>query len=164
MAKTLHKNRLFKVEELTVKKGYKTYRVVEEDVAVILPFVDKDHILIEKQMRYPVGKVLYEIPAGHIDKGENILAAANRELEEETGYKAKKLKLMTKYYVSPGLSTTIQYSFLATNLVKGKLSLDKDEEIKIEKISLKKALEFIRTGKIMDGKTIIAILYYVTHK
>lgn len=160
MARTLHKNRLFAVEELDVKNHKKSYRVVEGDVAVILPFIDEDNILIEKQRRIPIGKTLYEVPAGHIEKNEDIKRAANRELEEETGYKAGNLKLLAKYYVSPGLSTTIQYTFVARDLVKTIASREDDEEISVEKLGFNKALEFIKNGRIIDGKTIIAILYY----
>ena len=163
MAKIVHKNRLFRVEELKMK-GHSIYRVVEEDVAVILAFIDKDHIFMEKQMRPSIGKVLYEIPAGHINKNEDPVKAANRELEEETGYKAMKLKLLTKYYISPGSATTFQYIFVATDLVKGKISRDPDEKMDLFKMSLKKAYGLVKSGKIIDAKTIMAITCYMDNR
>lgn len=164
MGKIVHKNPLFSVEVTNAKKGYKAYTVIEKDVVVILPFIDKNTILIERQLRIPVGKILYEVPAGHIEKGENLKIAANRELEEETGYKAKKLKLLCSYYISPGVLTVREHVFVATDLIKGKMHRDKDEEIIVERMKLKKAIALIKSGKLMDAKSLLAIFYYLNQK
>lgn len=164
MGKIVHKNPLFSVEVIETKKGYKVYRAIEKDVVVILPFIDKNHILIEKQHRIAVGETLYEVPAGHIEKGENLKKAANRELEEETDYKARKLEHIASYYISPGVLTVTEHIFVATDLVKGKLSLDKDEEIEVQKISLGNAIQMVKSGKIKDAKSMLAILCYLQQK
>jgi ADP-ribose pyrophosphatase len=164
MPKIVHKNPLFEVEVINAKKGYKAYKVIEKDVVVILPFVDKRHILLEKQLRIPVGKKIYEVPAGHIEKGEDLKRAANRELEEETGYKARKLKLIASYYISPGVLTVTEHILIATDLVKGKISRDKDEEIEVQRISFEKAVQMVKSGKIKDAKSMLAILCYLQQK
>ncbi len=163
MGKILTKNRLFKVERqnLTVR-GKKTdyYRVVKNDVAVILPFITKDHILLERQYRPPIGIKIFEIPAGHLKNKESPLSAAKRELEEETGFKCSQIKLLAVTYPSPGILTSKEYIYMAHGLKKGKTSLDKDEEISFVGINIKTAIEMIKKNEIKDAKTIAAILYY----
>lgn len=160
MGKIVHKNRLFKVEKIHVKKDYDVYGVIENNVAVILAFTDKNHILIERQKRYVVNRTIQEIPAGHINGGESVVNAAKRELKEETGYTARSVKVVAKYYPSPGVLSIIEHVCIATGLEKGKTSRDKDEELSVREISIDTALDMIKNGKIIDAKTIIAILYY----
>lgn len=163
MTKILHKNRLFTVEELDLGKGkdrYKFYTVKKADEVVILPFISKKDILIEEQYRPVVKAHLQELPAGLIDKNEKPEAAARRELEEETGYKARNMKFLVAYYISPGFLNTVTYFYLATGLYKGKVSLDEHEELTVKRVSYEKALKFASTRKIADQKTIFALLYY----
>ncbi len=163
MGKILHKNRLFSVElqKITVRKR-KTdyYRVVKRDTAAVLPFIDKDRILLERQYRPPIELKIYEIPAGHLEKSDSPASAARRELEEETGYKCSKIKLLTTTYPSPGVLTSKEYLFMATGLKKGKQSLDKDENISLIRVKIGTAIDMIKSGEIKDSKTIAAILYY----
>jgi len=163
MPKILHKNRLFTVEELNLGKGkdkYKFYAVKKPSEVVILPFISKKEILIEHQYRPVIKAHLQELPAGLINKNEKPETAARRELEEETGYKAKNMKLMIASYVSPGFLTTVTYFYLATGLYKGKVSLDEHEKLTVKRVSYEKALKFASTRKIADQKTIFALLYY----
>jgi ADP-ribose pyrophosphatase len=163
MGKILNKNRLFKVERqnLTVRgKGVDYYRIVKKDTAVILPFLDKDHILLERQYRPPIGLKIFEIPAGHLKNKDTPISAAKRELEEETGYKCSRLKLLAVTYPSPGILSNKEYIYMAEGLKKGKLSLDKDEEISHIGINIRTAIKMIKTNEIRDAKTIVAILYY----
>lgn len=164
MGKILHKNRMFSVEsqDLLVRgRKVEYYRVVKRDTSVILPFVDKGHILLERQYRPPVGLKMYEIPAGHLENGDNPARAAKRELEEETGYKCSRVRLLAVTYPSPGILTSKEYVYLAEGLSKGgRLSLDKDEEIGFSIISIKDAIKMIKSNRIKDAKTIAAILYY----
>lgn len=159
----VYKNRFMKIERkkfaIRGKRAW-MYKMTKPDVVVVLPFIGKGDILIEEQFRYPVNETLYELPAGYIEKNERPIDAAKRELEEETGYKAIKLKFMGVSYSSPGAISNKNYTFLATGLRKGRQLLDRDEELKVKKIKFSTALNMIKSNKIRDGKTIIAILYH----
>ncbi len=145
-------------------KKMRVISVVEPDVSVILPFFDskKDAILIERQYRPALRKYIYELPAGHIDEGETPRQAAIREMQEETGSAPKCLSFMYKSYSTPGSSSTIFHYFVAIGLANGngRFHKDPDEVINIEKVSMKNALSMIKSGRIIDNKTISAILYY----
>ncbi|MFI5412574.1 MAG: NUDIX hydrolase [Candidatus Micrarchaeales archaeon] len=163
MAKIIHSNRSFKVEEIPITvrgKKLKYYGIVCADTVGILPITRKGYILLERQYRPPTRTTLYEIPAGHIENGEKPINTAMRELEEETGYKASKIKQINFFYPSPGILCRKEYLCMAWDLKKSKLHLDKDEIIKTEEVSISKAIKMIKSNRISDGKTIIAILYY----
>ena len=141
------------------KKEIDYERVVEANTIVVLPIFN-DYILLEKQFRPAIMKYIYELPAGHIRKGEKHIDAARREMKEETGYMPKRLKFMFKAYPEPGISTSMQYFYLATEFEKRTRHLDKDEIIRIKKVRLEDALKMIEKKKIIDLKTIAAILFY----
>ena len=126
---------------------------------VIVPFVDKDHLLLLRQFRYAAKGDLWEIPAGTLEKGESTLACARRELEEETGFRAGKWKLLTRFFPAPGISNERMTLYRAERLSPGKKCLDHDEWIEHEVVSLRKALQMARQGRIRDGKTLIGILW-----
>ena len=126
---------------------------------VILPFVDKKHILLLRQFRYAVKGDLWEIPAGTLEKGEQPLRCAKRELEEETGFLAKRWKYLTRFFPAPGISDEVMTLFKAEVLRQGRKNLDHDEWIEHETVSLAKALRMIQKGLIRDAKSIAAILW-----
>ena len=133
--------------------------VVEHPGAVIIvPITSDKKIVLIKQFRKPVEKVIYEIPAGLIDKGEKLEDAAKRELKEETGYVAGKIKKFLSAYTTPGYSTEMIHYFLATDLKKESQSFDEDENIEVELVDLKESIEWIKQGKINDNKTIVGIM------
>ena len=145
--------------------GRKVKREVVEHrgAAAILAFEGKKVILV-KQHRFPLGYVL-EIPAGTLEKGEKPRACALREIQEETGYKAKKMTHFLTYYPSVGYNTEAIHCFVATGLTKvGDLKLDYDEVMSVVKIDFTKLLGMIKTGKIVDSKTICAVLTYAAKK
>lgn len=130
--------------------------------AAILAFDEDDKVLLVKQHRFPHGYVL-EIPAGTLEEQEEPIQCAFRELEEETGYKAKEMTHMITFYPSIGYNTEAIHCYLATGLKKSsKLKLDDDEILSVEKMGLKELLEMIKAGKIQDSKTICAVLLYTT--
>jgi ADP-ribose pyrophosphatase len=132
--------------------------------AAMLAFDENNKVILVKQHRFPHGYVL-EIPAGTLEKGEEPLKCAFRELEEETGYRAKKMTSLITYYPSIGYNTEVIHCFLASGLKKiADLSLDEDEILSVVKIDLKKLLGMIKTGKIQDSKTICAVLTYAAKK
>ena len=141
--------------------GRKVKREVVEHrgAAAILAFEGKKVILV-KQHRFPLGYVL-EIPAGTLEKGEKPRACALREIQEETGYKAKKMTHFLTYYPSVGYNTEVIHCFVAKDLTKaGELKLDYDEVMSVVKMDFSKLVSMIKAGKIIDSKTICAVLTY----
>ncbi|MBM3896300.1 MAG: NUDIX hydrolase [Thaumarchaeota archaeon] len=145
--------------------GRKVKREVVEHrgAAAILAFEGKK-VLLVKQHRFPLGYVL-EIPAGTLEKGERPRACAFREIQEETGYKAKKMTRFLTYYPSVGYNTEAIHCFVATGLTKiGELKLDYDEVMSVVKMDFSKLVSMIKAGKIIDSKTICAALTYAAKK
>ena len=149
---------------IPVNKRKVAREVVEHRGAAAILAIDKNKILLVKQYRFPHGYVL-EIPAGTLEKGEQPKKCAFRELKEETGYVAKKMIPLIKYYPSIGYNTELIHCFVATGIKKSsKLKLDADEIISVVKINFKKVLRMILSGKIVDSKTICAVLTYAMKK
>ncbi len=145
--------------------GRKVRREVIEHrgAAAVLAFEGKKVILV-KQHRFPLGYVL-EIPAGTLEKGEKPRTCALREIQEETGYKAKKMTHFLTYYPSVGYNTEAIHCFVATGLTKvGDLKLDYDEVMSVVKMDFSKLVSMIRAGRIIDSKTICAALTYAAKK
>jgi len=147
-------------------EGRKVRREVIEHrgAAAMLAFDEANKVILVKQHRFPHGYVL-EIPAGTLEKREEPIKCAFRELEEETGYSAKKMTHLITYYPSIGYNAEIIHCFLASGLKKtSDLKLDDDEILSVVKMDLKKVLSMIKTGKIQDSKTICAVLTYAAKK
>ncbi len=132
--------------------------------AAMLAFDEDNKVILVKQHRFPHGYVL-EIPAGTLEKKEEPINCAFRELEEETGYRARKMTPLITYYPSIGYNTEVIHCFVASGLKKvADLKLDDDEILSVVKIDMKKLLRMIKTGKIQDSKTICAVLTYAVKK
>ncbi len=138
---------------------YTSSIVVHKPVAVIIPVLN-GKILIERQYRHSPGEWMYELPAGFLEGKVTLEQLAVKELHEETGYIAKKMKFLFKAYAAPGTSTEMYYYYLAEELKKEKQHLEKYEMITVKWMSIKQLLSMIKKNKITDGKTIIGILYY----
>ena len=138
-----------------VEKAYVKHR----GSAVIVPFVDKETIIMIKQYRPVVNKWLYELPAGTIDEGENEETTAKRELEEEIGYQAKSVTKLFSFYVSPGVTTEVMHVFIAKELVKTSQHLEEYEVIEPFEIKLRDAVNMVLDGKLEDGKTMLTLLF-----
>ncbi len=147
--------------DLTIRGRKIKREIIEHRGAAAILAIDKNQkVILVKQHRFPFGYVL-EIPAGTLEKGERAKSCAIRELQEETGYKAKKMTHFLTYYPSVGYNTEKIHCFLATCLEKASdLQLDTDEILSVIKIDLKKLLRMIKAGKIKDSKTICAVLTY----
>ena len=117
-------------------------------------------IVMERQYRHAANEVLLEVPAGKMEEGEDALAAAKRELLEETGFKAKRWRKMIRYFASPGFLGEFMQVFLAEGLTLGDAQPEYDEQIEIEMMPLSKLVKMIDAGKIHDGKTLISVMLY----
>ncbi len=128
---------------------------------VITPLLDDGSILLIRQFRHAVGRVIYEIPAGTSEPGEPLLSCAKRELAEETGYSARRWQRLCQFYPAPGISTERMVAYAARGLkpLKKPIPMDKDEQITVEVCSQARALDLIRTNRIVDAKTIIGLLW-----
>jgi ADP-ribose pyrophosphatase len=133
--------------------------VEHPDTVGIIALDNSDNIILVEQFRIATRNSLIEIPAGKIEKGETPIDAALREMNEEIGYSGK-LTPLFQCYLAPGYVTEKMYFFLASELKisKKRLTQDEDEEIKIKRIKLTSALEECKSGKIVDCKTIAAIM------
>ena len=153
------------VYDITIRKRKVKREIIEHRGAAAMLAIDKDKkVILVKQHRYPRGNVL-EITAGTLEKDENPKKCAFRELQEETGYKARKMTPLIKYYPSVGYNTEVIHCFVASGLSQpGDLDLDEDEIISVVKVPLKKLIKMITTGKIIDSKTICAVLTYAAKK
>ncbi len=117
-------------------------------------------ILLIRQYRHAAGKFLLELPAGRIEPGEELMAAASRELIEETGYRAAKWSRHTGYYASPGFLSEAMNIVLAEDLTLGQATPEDDERIELLMTPLSQVLAMIHRGEIEDGKTLIGVLLY----
>jgi ADP-ribose pyrophosphatase len=125
---------------------------------VVIPFEEPNKIHLVRQYRKPVEKYLIEACAGIIEKGEEPLAAAKRELSEETGFTAKKWQFLGGAYSSPGFCEEYCYMYLARDLKKGATNFDSDENIELVTITIEEIDDLIKTKKIEDAKTILMLL------
>jgi ADP-ribose diphosphatase len=134
---------------------------------VILPVAEdhsEPHILLEYQYRHAAQRYLWELPAGRIDDGERELAAAKRELLEETGFRAARWKQILRFWASPGFVAETMSIYLATKLRAGVAQPEADEVIEFRFFPLSNAVQMIMSGKIHDAKTICGVLWLATHR
>jgi ADP-ribose pyrophosphatase len=134
--------------------------VVHPGAVVVLPLLADGQIMLIRSRRYAVGQVLVELPAGTLEKNENPMNAAGRELLEETGYLARRLKILGTFYTSPGILSEKMYAYVAYDLEKKEQALEEGEEIELMPTPFDEAIEMIRSGEIVDAKTIAALLTY----
>lgn len=139
---------------------YSKREIVLHDNAVAVVAIHDDKILLVKQYRISVDKIIYEVPAGMIEHDENPKDAALRELEEETGYRAKNIEYLTEFYSTPGFCTEKLSIFYAKDLEFVGQNLDEGENLEVVEMPLEEAMSMIESGEIMDGKTISSILFY----
>lgn len=141
--------------------------LVQHPGSIVILAVDdgkgkEPRVLLERQYRHAAEARLWELPAGSLEPGEDKLAAAKRELLEETGYTARKWQKALYFYVSPGFLTESMQVYLAQGLTKGKAQPEEDERIALRFFSLRQAVEMASSGKIIDAKTIAPILWLQT--
>lgn len=152
-----------RVDKVLLENGNKSIReIVEHGGAVaILAINEKGKIFLVKQFRKPFEKELLELPAGKLEPKETPEECAVRELEEEIGYRAKKIEKLNSIYTSPGFTNEEVHIFLASDLEKTKTHRDEDEFMDVIEISLEEIKKMIDNGKIHDAKTIVGILTFL---
>lgn len=164
--KIIKSKQLFKGKRLAVRKdtlqihsGKKTdYEILEYINFVGIIAVTKDRkIILVKQYRPALRQITLEIPAGGINKGETAKQAALRELEEETGYRAGKIRKITHYHSLIGRSASETHVFFATDLKLAKAKEDENEFLEVVEIDAKKALEMLKKGKITSAPSVAGI-------
>jgi ADP-ribose pyrophosphatase len=142
--------------------GKRTQRevCVHPGAVVILPFLDEKTILLIQNRRYAISQILLELPAGTLEKGESPMNCAGRELQEETGYLAERMKPLGNFFTSPGILSEKMYAFAAYDLKKTHGALEEGEEIEVSQVDFADAIKMIRDGQIQDGKSIATLLMY----
>ncbi len=131
--------------------------------SAVVPFLDDfgtadPRIVLIRQYRYAASGYLYEIPAGRLDPGESAVDCARRELREETGYSAARLSELTTFFTTPGFTDERIHLFMASGLEPGIAALEADEILDLHPTPLTTAVEMVKTGQIIDGKSMLGIL------
>jgi ADP-ribose pyrophosphatase len=157
------------VDEVIEPGGIRARRdIVHHPGSVVILALDETgtgpRLLLERQYRHAAESYLWELPAGRIDPGESELAAAKRELREETGYSASSWRRILKYYASPGFMDETMAIYLAAGLKAGRAQPEEDEFIRRRLLPLSDAARMVQKGTIRDGKTIAAILWLQNQK
>ena len=149
-----------RVDTVTTPSGnLATRELVEHPGGVcVVPLFDDGTVIMEWQYRRPFDTNTFEIPAGKLYPGEDPLECGKRELEEETGYQAKKYTYLGKMLPTPGFCGEIVHMYLAQELYEGTLNRDTDEFMEIERVPLEELVDKVLTGEIIDAKTCIALL------
>lgn len=137
--------------------------------SAVVPFAsdpegDDPQLLLIRQYRYAAESYLYEIPAGRLDPGESPQECAVRELREETGCTATRVEPLTSFYTTPGFTDERIHLFMASGLTIGESRREADEFIEVVNLPLSKVLSMIERGEIVDGKTLVAILFVAGYR
>ncbi len=161
-SETIFEGEEFKLRRDTVElpsgKTWEQPIVERPDEVILIPQVSNAKIIMIRQYRRGIKEVLLELPGGKVRVGESEEEAANRELEEEVGYKAEKLVKIGENYIAPSWVTSRRIFFLAQGLTENPKAPDPDENIEIVKISLQEALAKAQSSKIKDSKSVLGLL------
>ena len=149
-----------RVDTVRLPDGRQVPREVVEHrpAVVVIPIDADDKVILVRQFRYPVGEALLEAPAGLVEGSETPEECAQRELQEETGQKARSLQSLGSFWSSPGFCDELMYAYIARDLVPSALEPDSDENIQTQRVPLAQVAGLIRRGDIRDAKTIAAFL------
>ncbi len=149
-----------RVDSVELPDGRRARREIVEHAPVVamVPVDENGDVVLVRQYRLAAGESLLEVPAGLVDEGEDAEAAAQRELQEETGYRASHLEPLTGFFVSPGFCTEFIHVFLAMGLEESHAEADHDEDIDVVRLPLAEAVRLVESGAIKDAKSIAGIL------
>lgn len=169
-SKTVYKGKVFSVtkDEVEEPGGVSATRdVVRHNGSVVILAIDTTNpsdpgILLIRQYRHAADGFLLELPAGRMEPGEKLIAAAKRELIEETGYRAKRWSQQVRYFASPGFVSEAMNILVAEDLTPGEAKPEEDERIELYMTPLSEVLAMIHAGRIQDGKTLVGVLFYAS--
>src|SRR5690349_21604102 len=152
-------------DEVIEPSGVRTTRemITHPGSVVVLPVLPDGRVLLIQQYRYAARQYLWELVAGRIDEGETPLQAAERELKEETGYRARRLKIFLELFPSPGFLEEKMFLLLAEGLTPGKAEPEEDEKIIARGYTRKELDEMLRKKRLRDAKTIAGVLFYLRY-
>ncbi len=168
-SKLAFKGKVFNVftDTLVESSGHcNTRDVIHHNGSVVMLAVDESKnpadpdVILERQYRHAAGQFLLELPAGSRNPGEAPLAAAKRELIEETGFRARRWTMLIRYFASPGFLGEWMQIYLARDLREGTAQPELDEQIEVRRVPLSQVMKMIAEGKIHDGKTLIGLSLY----
>jgi ADP-ribose pyrophosphatase len=153
-----------RVDTVEKASGKKTTRDVVEhsDCVAVVALDEQDNVLLVRQFRHAVDRFLLEVPAGGIDPGEEPLDSVRRELQEEIGYFPREITKLGGFYSIPGYGTEYLHCFVATDLVPSRLIAEDTDDIELVRVSPNKIPRLIASGEICDGKTIAALLMFLS--
>lgn len=161
----IYRGRLFdlRVDRLRWPNGTETVReiVVHPGAVCVVPVTSRGTLLLVEQYRHPARSRLLELPAGTLEPGEDPETTARRELEEEIGMTPGMLERLGGFYVAPGYATEYIHLFVAKGLEPKRRDGDEDEDIDVVELTAEEALAAIRSGRIIDGKTIVGLLRWL---
>ncbi|MGI8925223.1 MAG: NUDIX hydrolase [Tepidiformaceae bacterium] len=167
-SETVYRGHLFNVEvdQLAMPNGVVARReILRHPGAVAMVALNGEgRVVLVTQYRHAAGARLLELPAGTLERGEDPLAAATRELQEEVGHRPGRVEALGGFYVAPGYTTEYIHLFVCTALEPARLPGDEDEDIEVETLTPEEALAAIDDGRICDGKSIIGILRWSRSK
>ena len=160
--RTIYQGRIIRLIREVLEVG--GHRIIRETVqhpgaVVIVPVLDHRRIVFVRQYRRAIGRQLLELPAGTLEPGERREACARRELQEETGWRARRLRRIAQFYAAPGFISEQLTVFLAEGLTASEANPEPDESLTPVILPLQTALSKIRSGAICDAKSIIGILF-----
>jgi ADP-ribose pyrophosphatase len=166
----LHRGRVleFRIDRIETPDGHPSTREIagHPGGVAILAIDPDDAVLLVRQWRHAIGRALLEIPAGTLDRDvngtvEDHAEAARRELEEETGYRARSWRYLGRFYTAPGFTNELMHLYLATDLEpasKNRLGPDADERLELERLPLADAIGMAERGELIDAKSIVGLL------
>lgn len=166
-SETVFKGKLLHVrrDRVQLPNGVETGReyIVHPGAVLIVPLLEDGRLIFERQFRYPLRKAFIELPAGKIDPEEDILVTGQRELLEETGYRATDWHYLAALHPCIGYSDEIIHIFLARGLQAGEHARDHDESLEVFSMTLEEAMRAMQRGEITDGKTMVALFWAEKH-
>ena len=147
------------VESVTLPNGARAELEIvrHPGASAIVPLKEDGTVVLIRQYRHAVGGFIYEIPAGKLDRDEDPLVCASRELEEQVGYRAARFELLTSIFTAPGFTDEVIHIYLATGLTQGRQKLDHDEVLDIVEVPIEKAIGMVQAGEIRDAKSIVGL-------
>jgi ADP-ribose pyrophosphatase len=164
----IHRGRALNLRADTVKDtaDRETIREVVEhsDCVAVVALDDQDNVLMVRQFRYAVDRLLLEIPAGGIDPGEQPADAVRRELQEEIGYLPRQMERLGGFYAIPGYGTEYLHCYIATDLAPSRLVAEDSESIELVRVPVREIPRLIKSGEVCDAKSIAALLMFLFNR